>query len=114
MNTPREDYLDNQRNQLIESDKLLDRLLKTARQYEGEEGRDHDKELQDAKDMARLAHQQLADLDEGSDEDYARDKEGFERTVRELADILDGVSARLDSDEVGKAPDAQRNMTTRH
>ncbi|MEZ0313108.1 MAG: hypothetical protein ACAI38_15140 [Myxococcota bacterium] len=114
MDTTRENYLDRQRNTLIDAEKRLNGLLIEAREVEGDEERAHDKELQDAKDLVNLAHRQIDDIEAGDDEAFAHDRVGLERTMRLLADVLDGAEQRLGSDEVAKAPDAQRHSPPRH
>ena len=113
MDTTRENYVDRHRNTLIDEEKRLNRLLVEARQLEGDEERAHDKQLQDAKDLVNLAHQQLADLDAVDDVAFARDREGLERTMHLLAEVLDGAEQRLASDEISKAPDAQSHPPPR-
>lgn len=113
MKVTSEDLIASHRKVLNEAETRLNVLLKRARKLEGDEGRSHDKELQVAKDLVRLAHRQLEQLDAESDEAFANDRRGFELTLRELTQVIEAADHRLDSDEIAKQPDAQRHSAPR-
>lgn len=107
METTREDFIDGQRTRINGLKKRLDELLSAERKADGEDTARRDKPLQDARDLVRLALQQLADLDGGSDEAYARDREGLTHTVSQLQQVVEGASKR--PAERGVPPDARRS-----
>ena len=94
MESAREDFIDVRRGELNRLKKRLDEQLSSIRADAGDEVARRDKALQDARDLVRLARQQLAELDSGSDEAYARDREGVLRTINELSATLDNAELR--------------------